>query len=116
MSKESFELLADWLQALSLSDEPAGNELRIRLRSRLLAYWASFPTPDTSGDRVPLRISQQRRRRRELDYQLTKEEFVETLALLGPDIDETTESCLRAIADKAPAFLAPAASLPPRSC
>lgn len=38
VSEESFELLAEWLQALSLADVPAGNELRIRLRSRLLAY------------------------------------------------------------------------------
>jgi hypothetical protein len=112
VSEESFELLADWLQALSLADVPAGNELRIRLRSRLLAYWESFPPRDTSGDDLPSWMPGRRRRRRELDYHLTKKEFVETFALLGPDIDETAESCLRAMADDAPAFLAPAADSP----
>ncbi|MEU1647254.1 S1 family peptidase [Micromonospora zamorensis] len=112
ISKAAFELLADWLQALSLAGVPAGNDLRISLRGRLLAYWESFPPRNTSGDRVPSRMSERRRRRRELDYHLTKEEFVESLALLGPDIDEAAEACLRAIADDAPAFLAPAADSP----
>lgn len=112
VSKAAFELLADWLQALSLADAPTGNELRIRLRGRLLAYWESFPPRNTSGDHLPSSMSKRRRRRRELDYHLTKEEFVETLALLGPDIDEAAEACLRAIADDAPAFLAPAADSP----
>ncbi|MEU5552118.1 trypsin-like peptidase domain-containing protein [Micromonospora sp. NPDC047793] len=112
VSKPAFELLADWLQSLSLADVPAGNELRIRLRGRLLAYWESFPPRNTSGDRLPREMSERRRRRRELDYHLTKEEFVESLALLGPDIDEAAEACLRAIADGAPAFLAPAADSP----
>ncbi|WP_203634998.1 hypothetical protein [Streptomyces sp. SID10815] len=111
-SKESFELLADWLQALSLADVTAGNELRVRLRDRLLAYWNSFPLRKNSGDIPSGWMSQRRRRRRELDYQLTKAEFVETLALLGPDIDDAAEACLRAIADDAPAFLAPAVDSP----
>ncbi|CAM5589304.1 ATP-binding protein OS=Streptomyces fumanus OX=67302 GN=GCM10018772_50390 PE=4 SV=1 [Streptomyces fumanus] len=50
VSKESFELLADWLQALSLADVTAGNELRVRLRDRLVAYWNSFPLRKNSGD------------------------------------------------------------------
>ncbi|MFF4594169.1 hypothetical protein [Amycolatopsis sp. NPDC001319] len=112
MSEESFELLAGWLQALTLADVPAGNEMRIRLRSRLLTYWKSFPPRDTSGDLLPHWMSQRPRLRRKLDYHLTDKEFVETLALLGPDIDEASEACLRAIADDAPAFLAPAADSP----
>ncbi|MCO5998456.1 SAM domain-containing protein [Actinoallomurus rhizosphaericola] len=112
VSKDSFELLADWLQALSLANVPAGNELRIRLRGRLLAYWDSFPPRDTSGDVLPSWMPERRRRRRELDYHLTEEKFVETLALLGPDVDDAAEACLRAIADDAPAFLAPAADSP----
>lgn len=112
VSKESFELLADWLQALSLANVPAGNELRIRLRARLLAYWNSFPLRKPGGETPSGWMPQRRRRRRELDYHLTKEEFVETLALLGPDIDDAVEACLRAIADDAPAFLAPAADSP----
>ncbi len=112
VSKESFELLADWLQALSIADAPAGNELRIRLRDRLLAYWKSFPLRRNGGETPSGWMPQRRRRRRELDYHLTKEEFVETLALLGPDIDDAVEACLRAIADDAPAFLAPAVDSP----
>lgn len=112
VSKESFELLADWLQALCIADVPAGNELRIRLRNRLLAYWNSFPRRKTSGDTPSGWMAQRRRRRRELDYHLTKEAFVETLALLGPDIDDAVERCLRVIAEDAPAFLAPAADSP----
>ncbi|WP_327386793.1 trypsin-like serine peptidase [Streptomyces sp. NBC_01207] len=112
VSEESFELLADWLQALSLANIPAGDELRIRLRGRLLAYWNSFSLRKTGADVPSGRILQRRRRRRELDYHLTRENFVETLALLGPDIDDAIEACLRAIADDAPAFLAPAADAP----
>ncbi|MER8060066.1 MULTISPECIES: hypothetical protein [unclassified Streptomyces] len=112
VSKESFELLADWLQALSLADVTAGNELRVRLRDRLVAHWNSFPLRKISEDIPSGWRSQRRRRRRELDYHLTKEEFVETLALLGPDIDDAAEACLRAIADDAPAFLAPAVDSP----
>ncbi|MGS0567182.1 hypothetical protein ACU8V6_00035 [Vibrio alginolyticus] len=52
------------------------------------------------------------RRRRALDYHLTSEEFVESLALLGPDLNERVEGCLRAIAADAPAFLAPAVDEP----
>lgn len=97
VSEESFELLADWLQALVLATVPAGNALRIRLRSRLLTYWKSFPPRDASGDARPSWMSQRRRLRCELDYHLTDKKFVETLALLGPDIDEAAEACLRAI-------------------
>lgn len=120
ISKDSFELLADWLHALALADVPAGNELRIALRARLLEHWKAFPPLKPSEDvdtTVAMRSSgfrtQRRRRARgDLDYQLTTEEFVETLALLGPDLDEETEACLRALADDAPAFLAPAADSP----
>ncbi|MEU0376236.1 hypothetical protein ABZ093_02900 [Streptomyces cyaneofuscatus] len=112
VSEESFELLADWLQALSLANIPAGDELRIRLRGRLLAYWNSFSLRKTGADVPSGRSLQRRRRRGELDYHLTRENFVETLALLGPDIDDAIEACLRVIADNAPAFLAPAADAP----
>ncbi|MFF3749591.1 hypothetical protein ACFYYH_03895 [Streptomyces sp. NPDC002018] len=112
VSKESFELLADWLQALSLANVPAGDELRIRLRERLLAHWKSFPLRKAQGDVPSGRMLQRRRRRRELDRHLTGKEFVETLALLGPDIDDAVEACLRAIGEDAPAFLAPAADAP----
>ncbi|GGS27153.1 hypothetical protein AB0E75_06845 [Streptomyces griseoviridis] len=112
VSKESFELLADWLRALSLADVPVGNELRIRLRDRLLTHWNSFPLREDGGETPSGWTPQRRRRRRELDHHLTQETFVETLALLGPDIDDAVEGCLRAIAADAPAFLAPAADSP----
>ncbi|MET8601874.1 trypsin-like serine protease [Streptomyces althioticus] len=109
VSGDSFELLVGWLQSLSLADAPVGNELRIRLRDRLLAHWNSFPRRKIGADAPSGQILHRRRRRRELDRHLTRENFVETLALLGPDIDDAVEACLRAIADDAPAFLAPAA-------
>jgi hypothetical protein len=120
ISKDSFELLADWLQALALADTPEGNELRIALRARLLEHWKAYPPrePSEDDDLTPamrsagLPTQRRRRRRGDLDYQVTKEEFVETLALLGPDLDDETESCLRALANDAPAFLAPAADSP----
>ncbi|MFB7512933.1 hypothetical protein [Streptomyces sp. NPDC056144] len=110
VSERSFELLSDWLQALSLADVPAGDDFRIRLRGRLLSHWRSFPPPATGESIPPKRVS--RRRHQTLDYHLTEERFVETLALLGQDIDDATEACLRAIADDAPAYLAPAVDSP----
>lgn len=120
VSKDSFELLADWLQALALADAPEGNELRIALRARLLEHWKAYPPHEPSEDDDQAAAMQsagfpaQRRRRRrgDLDYHVTNEEFVETLALLGPDLDDDTEACFRALADDAPAFLAPAADSP----
>ncbi|WP_211604298.1 hypothetical protein [Phycicoccus avicenniae] len=120
VSKESFELLADCLQALILADAPEGNELRIALRARLLEHWNAYPPREPQEDdemTAALRSSgfpteRRRRRRGDLDYHVTQEEFVETLALLGPDLDDEAEACLRVLADDAPAFLAPAADSP----
>ncbi|WP_308467403.1 hypothetical protein [Rathayibacter soli] len=107
--KDSFELLTSWLRALVMTGAPSGNRLRIMLRDRLLRFWDSFPADvdDTSG--APAQRPQQHRR---LDYHVTREEFVETLALLGPDIDAAVENALRLICERAPAFLAPAADSP----
>lgn len=120
VSKDSFALLADWLQALVLADAPEGNELRIALRARLLEHWKAYPPREPSEDdnltgatsSAGLPAQRRRRRRGDLDYHVTTEEFVETMALLGPDLDDQTEACLRALADDAPAFLAPAADSP----
>lgn len=115
LSKESFELLADWLTALVLSEAPAGNPLRIALRERLLTYWKSFPPPSSkagSAESAMTGLPPRRQRRRDLDYHQTQEEFVETMALLGPDINHDIDTCLRAIAKDAPEFLAPAADSP----
>ncbi|WP_202637497.1 hypothetical protein [Rhodococcus ruber] len=117
VTKDSFELLADWLQALVLADELAGNQLRIALRARLLAHWKAYPPNEPSADDLKVTsvftgMRPRRRRRGDLDYHVTDEEFVECLALLGADIDEGIEACLRVIAEDAPAFLAPAADSP----
>ncbi|MFD4636969.1 hypothetical protein ACFWN2_06615 [Lentzea sp. NPDC058436] len=112
VSNASFELLTDWMLALVMAATPAGNELRIRLRERLLACWEAFPPRDTSGGAGSKGIPGQHRHLRKLDQHLTNAKFVETLALLGPDIDDAVEVCLRAVADDAPASLAPAADSP----
>lgn len=120
VSKDAFQLLADWLQALALADSPKGNELRIALRARLLEHWKAHPPHEPSEDldltagmrSTGFPAQRHRRRRSDLDYHVTTERFVESLALLGPDLDDETERCLRALADDAPAFLAPAADSP----
>lgn len=118
VSRPSFELLADWLQSLVVAELPAGVPLRISLRERLVAYWDSFPPRETSahdgsgGPFAELGFGPEPRRRREFPHEVTDEEYVECLALLGPDINEAIEHRLLAVADDAPAFLAPAADAP----
>ncbi|AXH94726.1 ATP-binding protein [Micromonospora aurantiaca] len=112
ISKQAFEVLTNWLQALVVAYEPAGHELREALRGRLLAFWAQFPRKQATEDALPARPARRRRQRRVLDYQVTDDEFVETLALLGPDINADIEACLRTLAEDAPAFLAPAVDAP----
>jgi len=113
VSDEAFELLADWLTSLVLSQRAPGNELRVALRGRLLTYWNSFPSiADRSPRTVPAGGLARRRRRREIDYHLCKPAFVETLALLGPDIDNEVETNLRTLAALAPGDLAPAVDSP----
>lgn len=118
ISKSSFELLAGWLQSLALLNVPAGNQLRIRLRDRLITYWNSFlphesaRNDDTDDRFAELGFGPRRRRRHELPHEVTNDEYIECLALLGPDIDARVEQCMLTIADDAPAFLAPAADSP----
>lgn len=120
VSEDAFELLAGWLQALALADAPEGNELRIALRARLLEHWKAYLPHEPSEDddltvatrSTGVLAQRHRRRRSDLDYHVTTERFVETLALLGPDLDGETEACLRSLASDAPEFLAPAADSP----
>lgn len=112
VSKDSFQLLVSWLQALVLAQLPSGNLFRATLRNRLLAFWELHPPRQIPAVDPSSYLSARRRRRRALDYHLTSEEFVESLALLGPDLNERVEGCLRAIAADAPAFLAPAVDEP----
>lgn len=118
VSKPSFELLADWLQSQVIEGLPAGAPLRISLRDRLITYWDSFPQPETStGDDANDELAELgygpgARSRRQLPYEVTDDEFIECLALLGPDINEAIEQFLLAVMDDAPASLAPAADSP----
>lgn len=115
VSEESFELLARWLQSLVVKDTPAGQEQRVRLRGRLLAYWRSYPpngSVGAGGEGATTKQIGRTRSHRTLGHQVIDQAFVEALALLGPDIDDAAEQCLRAIADDAPGFLAPAADAP----
>ncbi|MCC3276560.1 hypothetical protein LJ753_11840 [Arthrobacter sp. zg-Y20] len=118
LSTPSFELLASWLQALVMLHVPAGNQLRIDLRDRLVAYWRSFPPPvqaqndDEDDPLAGLGFRPSHVLRKELPHEVTREEYIECLALLGPDIDDSIERYLLAIAEDAPASLAPAADSP----
>ncbi|NLS11010.1 ATP-binding protein [Nesterenkonia sp. MY13] len=120
ISEDSFELLADWLQALVFADAAEGNELRVALRARVLKYWkACPPLKPRPEDDIPGAVRfggfstpRRSRRRRKLDYQLTRANFVETLALLGKDLNDEAEACLRDLAEDAPSFLAPAVDSP----
>jgi hypothetical protein len=112
ISKQAFEFLTNWLQALVVANELAGHELREALRTRLLTFWARFPRKEVTEDVSFDWVTRRRRRRRVLDYEITNDKFVETLALLGPDINADIETCLRALAEDAPASLAPAVDAP----
>ena len=113
VSKDSFQLLVSWLQALVLAQLPSGNLLRATLRERLLTFWELYPSRQEPAPDPSIYLgAHHRRRRRALDYHVISEQFVESLALLGPDVDERVEACLVAIAADAPAFLAPAVDEP----
>jgi hypothetical protein len=114
ISEAAFEVLTTWLRTTAFVWYPAGHELRISLRTRLLEFWSLYPPkpPPAESDVDALFGRRPRRRRHVLEYQLTDEEYVETLAMLGKDTNADIEACLRAIAEDAPAFLAPAADSP----
>lgn len=114
ISSAAFELLTTWLRTTALVRHPAGHELRVRLRERLLDFWNLNPAqPPPVESRIDSHFERRRRRRRHvLDYRLTDAEYVETLAMLGKDINADIETCLRAIANDAPGYLAPAADSP----
>ncbi|MEV4845108.1 hypothetical protein AB0K20_18075 [Micromonospora matsumotoense] len=114
ISTQAFEVLTSWLQALIVADEPAGHALREALRAHLLTFWARFARRETTDNNPLDRMTQprRRRRRRALDYRVTDDEFVETLALLGPDINADVDACLKTLAEEAPEFLAPAVDAP----
>lgn len=130
-------LLTNWLRGLVLADEPVGHELRIRLRERLVARVAAGDkrkeeirrehearlaarSPEEVAeheararkwaelDDVPFPGIRRSRPRRELPGELTDEDLLEQLALLGPDLAEDGEALLRRVAADAPQRLTPA--------
>ncbi len=135
------ELLGGWLRGLILSGEPAGHPLRIALRERLAARvaagdervadirreeaarLAARSPEEVAEDRVRNRARRSltslflgrrrlRRRWRELPRELTDEDLLEQLALLGRDLGETGEALLRRVARDSPQHLAPAVEKP----
>lgn len=114
ISNAAFKLLNTWLRTTALVWCPAGHKLRVRLRERLLDFWDRYPVqpPPAESEINSLFARGRQRRRHLLDYRLTDAEYVETLAMLGKDINADIETCLRAIANDSPAYLAPAADSP----
>ena len=130
-------LLREWLHIHVFEGTPSGNDLRIRLRERLVeactagdrrldneqraaAAPRAAPTPeDIERER---RISQlpfdifttigygddTYRQRPEVPREYRDEVVLELLALLGPDLGEGGEAVFRRVAEDAPSALAPA--------
>lgn len=113
ISHAAFDVLTSWLTALTIADFPAGQNVRLRLRTKLIAFWALFPPIEPDTEEVErVRRFNGRYRRQRLNYELTKKTYVETLALLGRDTDDQIEQCLRTLASLAPELLAPAVDAP----
>lgn len=137
LQKEADELLRDWLCGLVLVGEPEGHRLRIALRERLVARveagderLAQFRREEAArlAARTPeevaedeararelramasLSLGRKRHRRgwRELPDELTEDNLLEELALLGADLGDDGEALLRRVAADAPHCLAPA--------
>jgi hypothetical protein len=134
--KKLQELVRDWLRSLIVANAPEGNQLRVQLRTQLLARCTAADqrqqkereeaearlaarTPE-EVERDRERAAQsalfreigyprsRRRRRRELPREITDEVMVELSALLGPDLGDEGEQILRRIATNEPAQLGPA--------
>ena len=131
----AYRLLRDWLRAHIVSDTPAGQSVRIRLRWRLVESCAAADRrlaaqreaeAAARAARSPEEVDEERRaaerhqglvsafgRRRwqerpDLPYEITDETMLELLALLGPDLGSDGETILRRVARDAPWTLAPA--------
>ena len=131
------QLLRDWLQGHIVAETPAGHELRVRLRERLVsacaeadrhlaeqreeeaARRASQPQDEHEGLRrlmeqtMPLFTEtgfgrRRRRDRPEVPREITDKIVIELLALLGPDLGDDGEGILLRVARDAPWQLAPA--------
>lgn len=140
LHEQVHELLCGWLHGLILSGEPAGHPLRAALRQRLAARVATGDerlaqsrrerearlaarTPEeVAADEKRAREMRsitvfssgagRRRRWCELPGELTADDPLEELALLGADLGEEGEALLRRLAADAPQHLAPAVEEP----
>ncbi|MEV7101758.1 hypothetical protein ACIQ00_10820 [Micrococcus luteus] len=114
ISSDANNLLSMWLWTHVFIGTPAGQELRIVLRDRLMDFWRRHPAPsigkDAAGD--PTIGLSEKKKVAKLDYRVTNAVFIEFLAMMGKDLNHDVESCLRTIAIHAPEFLAPAADSP----
>lgn len=135
------ELLSMWLRALVLANEPIGHPLRIALRARLVgrvevgdaqllhlareraAQLAARTPEQVAADKararearlfsgIPMGRRLRRRVRQDLPHELTDDDLVEKLALLGADLGEEGATLLRRLAAHAPHDLAPAVDRP----
>ena len=131
------DLLRKWLHALSITNAPAGHQLRIRLRRLLVEAGAAADRRLTDrreaeaaarASRTPEEIEQDRqffqdhrhllgeigyggrtrRQRPEIPLEIRDEVFLELLALLGPDLGSEGEAILCRVSGDAPSYLAPA--------
>ena len=130
-------LLRDWLRAHVMAETPDGHSLRVLLRQRLIAACSAAErraaeerkaavaaraarTPeDLAEERRHEKShrwlmseigpgSRRRRQRPEIAPEITDQNVIELLALLGSDIGEDGEAILRRVARDAPQRLAPA--------
>ena len=130
-------LLRDWLRAHVMAETPHAHPLRVLLRQRLVAACSAAErraaeqrkalvaaraarTPEDFAEerrhekshrRLMSEIGSGGRRRRqrpEIAPEVTQENVIELLALLGSDIGEDGEAILRRVARDAPERLAPA--------
>lgn len=134
------DLLRAWLRAHVIAGSAAGHPLRILLRERLVVGCAAADqalaekqAAETSANRAPetgeTRSSEQahsslprgvgpgdhtgfRRARLRLPQEITDPLVLELLALLGPDLDESSEKVLQRVAREAPGWLGPAVEEP----
>lgn len=116
---EPFQLVRDWLHSALLVKLPAGNQTRIALRERLLDHWRNHhqsagvtESSKAPSERTAFNIfsgaTKLRRPRRNIPWQITRERYIELIALLGPDINDQVKSCLAIVAAQSPSSLQPA--------
>ena len=135
------ELLREWLRVHAVACTPAGHPLRILLRERLVDSCAEADrrlaeqreaAAVARATRSPEDVERERRlvesypslmpetglfdrssrRSDDVPRECKDEDFLELLALLGPDLGDRGEAILRRVALDAPSWLAPAVEEP----